>query len=136
METAQHSKLPKVLVVDDEEGVIAVLRRVLQFECDFFSAVSVQQALETIDRDGPFAVVLTDYRMPGANGTELILQARQKHPETVYMLLTGNQDEQAAEAIEAVAPFLVLTKPYEMVAIRNSVCEAAEHYADRLASSN
>lgn len=136
METTFGSTLPKVLVVDDEEGVIKVLRRVLQFECEFYSAENVQHALETMDREGPFAVVLTDYRMPGENGTELVLRGREKFPDTVFMMLTGNQDEQADTAIQTVQPFLVLTKPCEMVAIRNAVSEATELYENRLAASN
>jgi CheY-like chemotaxis protein len=66
----------------------------------------------TLDRDGPFAVVVSDMRMPGMSGAEFLSRVRQKAPETVRMLLTGHADLHAAmDAVNRGHILHFLTKP-------------------------
>ena len=102
---------PRVLMVDDEQLLLNVYRRVLEFECDLFLASSGNEALEIIQEHGPFTVVVSDYRMPGMDGHELITEIRKTDQRVICAMLTGNQmDETTRDKLESHA-FSVLTKP-------------------------
>ncbi|MCK5119808.1 MAG: response regulator, partial [Candidatus Latescibacteria bacterium] len=60
----------KILLVDDDANVLAGLKRQLQKEFDLGMALSGDQGLATMDLQGPFAVIVSDMKMPGMNGIE------------------------------------------------------------------
>ena len=61
---------------------------------------------------GPYAVVVSDMRMPGMDGVEFLAWARAQHPDTVRIMLTGNADQGTAmAAVNKGAIFRFLTKP-------------------------
>jgi len=102
----------KVLCVDDDEGVLDAYRRGLRKAFTIETASSGQQALELVTRQGPFAVVLSDMRMPGIGGIQLLSAIRQKSPDTVRIMLTGHADQRAAiDAVNEGEVFRFLTKP-------------------------
>jgi FixJ family two-component response regulator len=104
----------KILFVDDEPPVLDGLKRMLHREFEVDTAVGGEQALKTMGTLGPYAVVISDMRMPGMNGAQLLAQVRQTAPETVRMLLTGHTDLNAAiEAVNEGNIFRFLTKPCE-----------------------
>ena len=90
----------RILIVDDEQPLLNGLRRRLGDFYDLVTANSGDAALAEIEAHGEFAVVMTDMRMPGMNGVQFIQQARTVAPDSVYLMLTGNQDQ--ATAIKAV----------------------------------
>jgi len=86
-----------VLFVDDEENVLRGLGRLLRSRrdvWDFRFASSGQSALEMLDQ-APADVVVSDMRMPGMNGAELLARVQQKHPETVRIVLSGFAEKEA-----------------------------------------
>ena len=102
----------KILIVDDEPNVLSSLRRQLRNEFDLHVASGGEEALEIVRRDGPFAVVLSDMRMPGMSGTELLSRLSEIAPETVRMMLTGNADQETAvSAINRGGIFRFFNKP-------------------------
>lgn len=110
----------RILIVDDEQPLLNGLRRLGDYY-DLVTANSGDAALHEIESHKGFAVVLTDMRMPGMNGIQLIQQARMIAPDTVYMMLTGNQDQ--ATAIKAVNDgqvFRFLNKPCDHDHIRRA----------------
>jgi len=103
---------PKVLLVDDESKVLRGLRRFLFEKITVETAEGGEAALETLDREGPFAVVVSDMRMPGMNGVELLGEIKKKHPDTVRIMLTGNADQKTAvDAVNKGSIFRFLNKP-------------------------
>lgn len=103
---------PRVLCVDDEPKVLEGLKLHLRRQYDVHIATSGQAALELLAREGPFAVVLSDMRMPGMDGAALLGQIRQRYPDTVRMLLTGQADLDSAIAVVNEGQlFRFLTKP-------------------------
>ncbi len=102
----------KILFVDDEPSVLDGIRRMLHREFHLDIAVGGEDGLELIREIGPYAVVVSDMRMPGMNGAEFLAQVRKLAPDTVRMLLTGfaNIDE-AIEAVNEGNIFRFLTKP-------------------------
>jgi len=103
---------PKVLFVDDDPKVLAGIRRQLHRKMPIETAESGSAGIDAIGTQGPFAVVVTDYCMPGMNGIEFLTRVRQASPETVRMLLTGSADlHTAIQAVNQGNIFRFLTKP-------------------------
>lgn len=103
---------PKVLCVDDEPNVLEGLKLHLRRYYDVQTASGGQMALELLEREGPFAAVLSDMRMPGMDGATLLGQVRRRSPDTTRMLLTGQADlDSAIAAVNEGQLFRFLTKP-------------------------
>jgi sigma-B regulation protein RsbU (phosphoserine phosphatase) len=88
----------KILLVDDEPKVLAAIKRQLRKEFRFETALSGEEALKVIDEKGPFAVVVSDYKMPGMNGIDFLCKVKTVDPATVRMMLTGSADMSTAIA--------------------------------------
>jgi response regulator RpfG family c-di-GMP phosphodiesterase len=113
-EPQAHPSRERVLVVDDEPHVLSALRRALH-KCGFeiLTAPAVPQALEVLAAE-PVDVIISDMRMPGQTGAELLARARQMAPDAVRILLTGHADMQATlDAVNEGEVFRFLTKPWE-----------------------
>ena len=82
-----------ILLVDDEEYILRVLQRVLGEEKRFemITATSGQEALEKI-RQNSIDLVISDQRMPGMTGIELLTQIKQMYPDSVRIILSGFTD--------------------------------------------
>jgi response regulator RpfG family c-di-GMP phosphodiesterase len=118
-----------VLCVDDEPHVIGGLALQLRRSYDVTSAHSGAEGLDMLQRKGPFAVVLSDMRMPGMDGAAFLAHARQVAPEAIRILLTGQAD--LASAIAAVNEgqiFRFLTKPCPPEQLRLAFDAAAEQH--------
>jgi response regulator RpfG family c-di-GMP phosphodiesterase len=104
--------MEKILCVDDEANVLSAYQRQLRKLFDVGIAEGGEQALAALDSKGPYAVILSDLRMPGMDGIAFLTKARELAPDTVRMMLTGYAD--VATAINAVNEgniFRLLTKP-------------------------
>lgn len=102
----------KLLLVDDEPRVLAGYRRALRQQCRIETAESGAEALEMLSQGGPYAVVVSDMRMPGMDGIELLEQIKQRWPNTVRVMLTGNAEQQTAvDAVNRGDIFRFLNKP-------------------------
>jgi two-component system, NtrC family, response regulator AtoC len=106
----------KILVADDEQNLRRVLTALLRREGhDVLQAAS---GLEAIEHLGQVDVVITDLRMPGADGMEVLRTASAKHPHVPVIMITAyGSVGQAVEAIKAGA-FDYIEKPFEQDAIR------------------
>ena len=102
----------KILFVDDDPNLLAALQRSLRRLFQFDTALGGPEALNTIATRGPYAVIVADQSMPGMSGVELLETVRQRAPDTVRVMLTGNADQQAAvDAVNRGAVFRFLNKP-------------------------
>ena len=103
---------PRTLFVDDEPHVLSALRRQLCNLFDIDTAACGEEGLEVVTSRGPFAVVVSDYRMPGMNGVTFLSKVRDVSPDTVRVVLTGHADMEAAiAAVNEGNVFRFLTKP-------------------------
>jgi response regulator RpfG family c-di-GMP phosphodiesterase len=104
---------PRVLFVDDEPALLAALTRNLR--SPHFELATVTRgaaALDMLRNEGPFAVIVTDLRMPEMDGVQLLRKARTVSPDTVRVLFTGQPDiERAIAAINEGEVFRLITKP-------------------------
>jgi len=118
---------PRVLLVDDEPAVLDGLRRQLRRDYTITTATGGAEALQLLDSEPPFAVVISDMRMPGMDGATLLAQVREHAPNTVRMLLTGQADIDAAiSAINNGQIFRFLTKPCPPEILQGALDDAAE----------
>jgi response regulator RpfG family c-di-GMP phosphodiesterase len=110
--TEKEYFLEKILLVDDEQSVLDGFHRQLRKKYEIETAASGQEGLKKIADKGPFAVIVSDMRMPVMDGVAFLMQVRQAAPDSVRMMLTGNADQQTAiAAINRGAIFRFLTKP-------------------------
>ena len=102
----------KILFVDDDEKILNGIDRQLGDDFDLSLALGPRSALEMLDEEGPFAVVVSDMRMPEINGVELLRRVREKSPNTVRMILTGYAElNSTIAAINEGHIFRFLAKP-------------------------
>lgn len=122
-------KKTKVLCVDDEPQVLQGLALHLHQKFEVVSATSGVQGLELVASAGPFAVVLSDMRMPGMDGASFLGKVREAAPDTVRMLLTGHADMNAAiAAVNHGQIFRFLIKPCPPDQLRMAFDAAEEQY--------
>ena len=122
----------KILVVDDEVGMATLLRNYLTREgYDVTTAPSAEVALPMVE-EHDIAVVLTDLRMPGMGGMELVREIHALRPETHVILMTAfGSIDTAIEAIKAGAYYFV-TKPVKLPEVGALVQKALTERALRL----
>ena len=119
----------KILFVDDEPAVLDGYRRILHPEFEIETAVGAAAGLSSIQEHGPYAVVVSDMRMPVMNGAEFLRQVRRDTPETVRMLLTGYTEINAAiQAINEGNIFRFLTKPCESEVLASAISDGLTQY--------
>ncbi len=119
----------RVLFVDDEPNVLKAIERQLRKEFSVFSSLSGQQALELMKKSRPFAVIVSDMRMPEMNGVQLLARVKEIAPETVRMMLTGNADQETAiQAVNEGNIFRFLNKPCPPHILKSAVYAAVEQY--------
>lgn len=104
--------LEKILFVDDEPSVLEALQRQFHKQFHIHTALGGAEGISMLRIQGPFAVVVSDCRMPGMDGIQFLALLRKTAPDTVRMMLTGNNDlETAMEAVNRGEIFRFLTKP-------------------------
>lgn len=119
----------KILFVDDEANVLKALVRQLRKKFDITTARSGQAGLDVIRRDGPFAVVVTDYSMPEMNGVEFLREARKYAPDVVSVMLTGfAQLDVVVAALHEGQIFRFLAKPWSQETLEATLKDCLERY--------
>lgn len=117
---ACDNEFPRVLIVDDENGPRQALRMLLKPEYDVLLASGPDAALQTL-RQCLVDVVITDIRMPGATGIDLLRAVKQEWPEVEVIILTGyGQLDTAMSAIDLGA-FAYVEKPFDNEVILEKV---------------
>jgi DNA-binding NtrC family response regulator len=120
---------PRILCVDDEPAVLEAIQRNLRREFDVSTDPSGAAALERIDKSEPFAVIVSDMRMPGMDGATFLSRARAKAPDTVRMLLTGHAElSSAIAAVNEGNVFRFLSKPCAAPDLIKALKEGVHQY--------
>jgi CheY-like chemotaxis protein len=102
----------RILLVDDEPQVLEGIQRSLRKRVDLQTAPSGVEGLRLIAEQGPFAVVISDMRMPGMSGTQFLTKVREQSPDAVRMILSGQADLQATiDAVNEGHIYRFLSKP-------------------------
>jgi CheY-like chemotaxis protein len=119
----------RILCVDDEPNVLEAFERQLRRHFDLHTAVGPEIGLKVLSEQGPFAVVVSDLRMPEMDGIEFLTRVRRACPDTVRIMLTANADLGAAmAAVNDGKIFQFLTKPCPADILARSLESALEQY--------
>ncbi|HEY7543054.1 MAG TPA: response regulator, partial [Methylomirabilota bacterium] len=110
---AQTGRRGTVLVVDDEDGVRASVRAILEDTCDVLEAANGAQALELL-KAHEVDLVMLDQRMPGEPGIDVLSRIKAADPSAVVVIATAVRElRTAVEALKRGA-YDYLTKPFEV----------------------
>ena len=119
----------RILFVDDEPNILDGMRRMLRSlrkGLDMKFAESGGQALELM-AEKPFDVVVSDMRMPGMDGAELLGKIQEKYPQTIRIMLTGQADDDSIlRTVDVVHQFLA--KPCEPEQLKTTLHRACLLY--------
>ncbi len=116
----------RILFVDDEPDVLSALRRSLRklrHEWDMAFAESGVAALHLFE-ETPFDVIVTDMRMPGMDGAELLKEVARKYPGTIRIILSGYSDQDTVMRTVSVA-HQYLAKPCEVELLKEVIEQAS-----------
>src|SRR5579872_894961 len=119
----------KVLFVDDDANILSAYQRHLRRHVALDTALGGLEALSRIADGGPYAIVISDMRMPEMNGVEFLTKVRTLAPNTVRMMLTGNADQKTAmDAVNEGCIFRFLTKPCSPETLTQAIDAGMEQY--------
>lgn len=117
----------RVLFVDDEVAVLDALQNLLRKErkrWDMAFAVGAQEALRELER-APVDVIVSDMRMPGMDGAELLARVRDEYPRTARLVLSGHAEQDAVLRVLPVA-HQYLSKPCDVDLLRAAIERTCE----------
>ncbi len=118
----------KIMIVDDEPPNLRTLERLFRLDYQVVTAQSGAEALALLEQHD-VALVISDQRMPGMTGIELMSRTVALRPQMVKILLTGYMDVGALiEAINGGLVYKYLTKPWNNDDLRLTVSRALEHF--------
>jgi len=119
----------RILLVDDDLNILQGFKRRLRKRFEIETAPGGKEGLEAIREGGPFAVIVSDMRMPKMNGIEFLTAVRQVAPDSVRIMLTGNADQKTAvDAVNDGCIFRFLTKPCSSEAFTKALEAGIEQY--------
>jgi signal transduction histidine kinase len=121
---------PAVLYVDDEPKALQYFRAAFEDEFVIYTASSVAEGYALLcERPHEIGVLLTDQRMPGERGVELLDKARKLSPNLVRLLVTAYTDYQAAiEAVNDGRISRYIHKPWDPDEMRLAILRAREQH--------
>ena len=124
---AETKVKPALLFVDDERRVLTSMRAMFRREYDVLLANSGYEALEILEKRDDIHVVVSDQRMPGMTGVELLATVKGDYPSSMRILLTGYADLDAVEAsINESEVFRYLMKPCPTDELKDAVALAVQ----------
>jgi CheY-like chemotaxis protein len=121
---APPAALPRILCVDDEPAILAMLQRALASQYEVVTQSDPRAALALVQQ-GRFAVVISDMKMPGMSGEEFLEQVKKLDPHTTRLALTGGLEWQLPPEIA----FGIITKPVTLPLLRATVNAAVQCHA-------
>lgn len=126
---------PKILVVDDEQGVLVALSQLLSDEYEVIACQSADEAVKLLQQDSFVTLLLTDQRMPKKTGTELLIDSREIAPLVPKVLITAYTDvEDVIRLINEGQIFRYIQKPWNPEKLRETIAEAVMLYKRQITS--
>jgi two-component sensor histidine kinase/ActR/RegA family two-component response regulator len=128
MKEYQHNR--KVLFVDDEGPVLSSFKSLLRKEdVEVHVLQDSTQVWQTLEENGPFAIVFSDQRMPGLDGVGVLEAVARKHPATIRVMITGFKDHHTTlRAINIAGISSYILKPWNDDELRHLIRDGIERY--------
>jgi diguanylate cyclase (GGDEF)-like protein/PAS domain S-box-containing protein len=131
---SDESKPQTLLLVDDELSILNALRRTLRGgRYNLFMATSAEEAFDFLAHHA-VGVIVSDNRMPGVTGIELLRQVKARYPQTVRIMLSGYADLEAlSAAVNAGEIFRFISKPWDDDELKIAINDAFDKYDEQSA---
>jgi signal transduction histidine kinase len=130
----ERTRCARVLIVDDEPKTLSISKDILALDgYEIETARDARQALEVFER-APFDAIVTDIRMPGMGGIDLLERIRERDQEVPVVILTGYATLETATRAVARGAFDYLFKPIDFEKLRATLRRAVERF--RLVQEN
>ena len=126
-------KTDKILLLDDEPEILNALKLRLGKDFKVHATTSPEEGIAILKENGPFQVVVSDFRMPVMNGIDFLIEVNKISPETASVLLTGEGEYNTAiDALNSGKIFRYLAKPCDALEINNVLLEGIQSYNDEI----
>jgi signal transduction histidine kinase len=123
------SHKPPLLIVDDEPEVLASLRSLFRREFKVLTAERADQALDILRLGAEVHVIITDQRMPGMTGTELLSKVREEFPDVIRLMMTGYADvNSVVNAVNEGNVYRYIGKPWDPDELTSVIRHAFDQY--------
>jgi putative nucleotidyltransferase with HDIG domain len=116
----------RMLIVDDEPEITAILSDLFSDQHDCTTAGSAEEALEKF-RSRDFELVVSDITMPGMSGLEMIPHVKRMRPNTVVVMISGMQTVESAIGALRLGAFDYVMKPFDLRQVEAVVKRALDH---------
>lgn len=118
-----------ILFVDDDVTLLKSFKRTLPVQFKVVTADSPEKGLRILQEQGPFSVIVSDMKMPGMSGIEMLSQSKNICPDTIRILLTGFADQQTAiDGVNRGELFRFLTKPCDIETLNKVLRAGVRQY--------
>src|SRR5258706_12785642 len=126
--TSMMTQAHTILAVDDEPINLRMLEPLLRKHFRVLTAGSAEEALQMLERE-KVSLILTDQRMPGMQGTELLRKSQTLHPDMVRMVITATNDSETfIDAIKNSGAIRVISKPWDPDKVLQAIIDALARY--------
>lgn len=124
----------QILYVDDEEQSLKYFRKAFQDDFSILTSPNVREAEEILEQQsGRIGILITDQRMPGRTGVDLLGHVRRSQPRIVRMLTTAYSDlDSAIGAVNSGAIFKYIVKPWNLQDLRGCLLRGMEFFLVQL----
>jgi len=121
---SERASTRSLLIVDDEAQILSALRRTLRRESfEVLTAGSPGEALRVVD-ERPVDAVLSDQKMPGMSGLQLLEEVSRRCPDAVRMLITGQSEAIPPAELERLGVLALITKPWDDARLKQTLRRA------------
>ena len=121
MPASKIKSSPKVLIVDDEEGIRESLKLILSDHYDLVVTDSGEQALRLVEGDPAIGLVLMDIKMPKVSGLDVLKAMKAKRPNLNVIMVTGYKAVETAGEAARLGAVGYIVKPFESSEILDTV---------------
>jgi diguanylate cyclase (GGDEF)-like protein len=125
--TEDPRKQPAILIIDDDEQIRSLLKEILSDGNDCTVAGSAEDALALLNTES-FNLVISDINMGGISGLDLVPRILERTPETVVVMISGQQSIESAIDAMRVGAFDYITKPLDLRHVQAAVRRALAHH--------
>jgi DNA-binding NtrC family response regulator len=127
----------KVLFVDDDSNILDSYKRQLRRHFLVETALGPEEGLNAVIKKGPYAVIVSDLRMPGMDGNQFLSRVKDASPASIRMMLTGFADlKTAMDAINRGNIFRLLTKPCTKEVLIEALSMGIEQYKKNILAAS
>jgi CheY-like chemotaxis protein len=116
-----HSRRPKILLVDNDEAIISSVRDCLASYADCLSATSYDEAISSLEQEVGIALVISDIRMPGRDGFDLLMWLRENRPKVKVVMTTAYGSPLVRSLAKQKGAVMYLEKPLDLKQLWDTV---------------